>query len=73
PNHSQDDDPEFIYSTWLWSKFDELVESLIQLLLLPESDETLKEVVLDTLMEFLKLENGRRFHSAIFLRFLRNI
>lgn len=40
-NDSQDD-PEFIYRTWLRSKFDELVESLIQLLLSPESDETLK-------------------------------
>ncbi|PRQ25192.1 putative nucleolar complex protein [Rosa chinensis] len=73
PNHSQDDDPEFIYRTWLRSKFDELVESLIQLLLSPECDETLKEVVLDTLMEFVKLGNGGKFHSAIFHRFLRNI
>ncbi|KAK9944400.1 hypothetical protein M0R45_009970 [Rubus argutus] len=71
-NDSQDD-PEFIYRTWLRSKFDELVESLIQLLLSPESDETLKEVVLDTLMEFVKLGNGGKFHSAIFHRFLRSI
>lgn len=71
-NDSQDD-PEFIYRTWLRSKFDELVESLIQLLLSPESDETLKEVVLDTLMEFVKLGNEGKFHSAIFHRFLRNI
>ncbi|KAL6211100.1 hypothetical protein ACLB2K_016328 [Fragaria x ananassa] len=70
PTHS---DPELIYRTWLRSKFDELVESLVQVMLSPESDDTLKEVVLDTLMEFVKLGNGGKFHSAIFHRFLRNI
>ncbi|KAL6217918.1 hypothetical protein ACLB2K_011135 [Fragaria x ananassa] len=71
--HSPDNDPELIYRTWLRSKFDELVESLVQVLLSPDSDDTLKEVVLDTLMEFVKLGNGGKFHSAIFHRFLRNI
>ncbi|XP_050363990.1 protein NUCLEOLAR COMPLEX ASSOCIATED 4 isoform X1 [Argentina anserina] len=67
------DDPELIYRTWLRSKFDELVESLVQILLSPDSDDTLKEVVLDALMEFVKLGNGGKFHSAIFHRFLRSI
>ncbi|XP_021811477.1 nucleolar complex protein 4 homolog B [Prunus avium] len=72
-SNASQDDPDFIYRTWLRSKFDELVESLIQVLLSPQSDETLKEVVLDTIMEFVKSGNGGRFHSAIYHRLLRSI
>lgn len=35
-------DPEFIYRTWLRSKFDEFVTSLIEVSLSPLSDEVLK-------------------------------
>ncbi|XP_048336602.2 protein NUCLEOLAR COMPLEX ASSOCIATED 4 isoform X1 [Ziziphus jujuba] len=71
-NHSQDD-PEFIYRTWLRSKFDEFVKLLIDVSLSPQSDETLKEVVLDTIMEFVKLGNRGNFHSAIYHRFIYSI
>ncbi|XP_068324445.1 protein NUCLEOLAR COMPLEX ASSOCIATED 4 [Pyrus communis] len=67
------DDPDFIYRTWLRSKFDELVEALVEVLLSPQSDETLKEVVLDTIMEFVKFGNGGKFHSAMYHRLLRSI
>ncbi|BBH09896.1 CCAAT-binding factor, partial [Prunus dulcis] len=60
-SNASQDDPDFIYRTWLRSKFDELVESLILVLLSPQSDETLKEVVLDTVMEFVKSGNGEGF------------
>ncbi|KAF3434879.1 hypothetical protein FNV43_RR21966 [Rhamnella rubrinervis] len=71
-NDSQDD-PEFIFRTWLRSKFDEFVKSLIDVSLSPQSDETLKEVVLDTIMEFVKVGNKGKFHSAIYHRFLHSI
>ncbi|KAL5562325.1 hypothetical protein UlMin_032072 [Ulmus minor] len=72
PNNSQDD-PEFIYRTWLRSKFDEFVKLLIDVLISTQFDETLKEVVLDTIMEFVKLGNGGKFHSAIYHKLLHNI
>lgn len=40
------DDPDFIYRTWLRSKFDHFVRSLIDLAVSPESDETLKVSIL---------------------------
>ncbi|KAM1044071.1 hypothetical protein ACFX2J_035062 [Malus domestica] len=67
------DDPDFIYRTCLRSKFDELVEVLVEVLLSTQSDEILKEVVLDTIMEFVMFGNGGKFHSAMYHRLLRSI
>ncbi|KAM6540679.1 hypothetical protein CsatB_005126 [Cannabis sativa] len=67
------DDPEFIYRTWLKAKFDEFVKSLIDVLVSPQSEETIKELVLDTLMEFVKLGNGGRFNSAIYHKLVHSI
>ncbi|KAK3205704.1 hypothetical protein Dsin_019750 [Dipteronia sinensis] len=72
-DESKKDNPEFIYKTWLRSKFDELVRSLIHFLFSPQSEDTLREVVLDTLMEFVKLGNNGRFHSAIYHKLLQTI
>ncbi|KAI9181081.1 hypothetical protein LWI28_011249 [Acer negundo] len=72
-DESKKEDPEFIYKTWLRSKFDELVRSLIHVLFSPQSEDTLREVVLDTLMEFVKLGNNGRFHSAIYHKLLQTI
>ncbi|KAJ8769949.1 hypothetical protein K2173_009031 [Erythroxylum novogranatense] len=66
-------DAQLIYSTWLRSKFDEFVSSLTQLLLSPLADHVLREVALDTLMEFVKVGNGGHFHSAIYYKLLRNV
>ncbi|KAK6778229.1 hypothetical protein RDI58_024947 [Solanum bulbocastanum] len=66
-------DPEFIYRTWVRSKFDDFVQSLLDIVICSQSDESLREVVLDTLMEFVKVGNGGKFHSAIYYRFLHNI
>ena len=38
------DDPELIYKTWLRAKFDDFVKSLIEVLVSPQSDETLKVI-----------------------------
>ncbi|KAJ0077298.1 hypothetical protein Patl1_35742 [Pistacia atlantica] len=70
---STKDGHEFIYKTWLRSKFDELVKSLIQVLVAPQSEDAVREVVLDTLMEFVKLGNSGRFHSAIYHKLLHSI
>ncbi|AES99289.1 putative nucleolar complex protein [Medicago truncatula] len=67
------DQSEFIYLTWLRSKFDEFLKLLIDVLVADESDETIKEVVLDTLMEFVKVANGGAFHSSLYNRILRSI
>ncbi|KAL0560895.1 hypothetical protein IC582_001312 [Cucumis melo] len=67
-------DAEFIYRTWLRSKFDELVKSLIDVAVSSECDDTLKvEIVLDAIMEFVKVGNKGKFHSAVYHRFLQSI
>ncbi|CAL5430653.1 unnamed protein product [Camellia sinensis] len=75
PSHPQGDpqDPEFIYRTWLRSKFDDFVNSLIDIAVSPQSEEALRELVLDTIMEFVKVGNGGRFHSSIYHRFIYSI
>ncbi|CAK8538116.1 unnamed protein product [Lathyrus sativus] len=67
------DQSEFIYFTWLRSKFDEFVKSLVEVLVADQSDKTLKEVVLDTLMEFVKVANGGTFHSSLYNRIISSI
>ncbi|WJX58690.1 hypothetical protein P8452_44119 [Trifolium repens] len=67
------DKSEFIHLTWQRSKFDEFLKSLIDVLVSDKSDEILKEVVLDTLMEFVKVANGGAFHSSLYNRILRSI
>ncbi|KAF7816456.1 nucleolar complex protein 4-like protein [Senna tora] len=66
-------DPELIYRAWVRSKFDDFIKSLIDVSVSQQSDETLKEVVLDSIMEFAKLANGGKFHSAIYHRLLNSI
>ncbi|XP_057805886.1 protein NUCLEOLAR COMPLEX ASSOCIATED 4 isoform X1 [Salvia miltiorrhiza] len=68
-----DPDPEFIYLTWLRAKFDELTQSLIDLVVSSQSDGALREVVLDSIMEFVKVGNGGKFHTAIYHKLLRAI
>ncbi|XAR68096.1 hypothetical protein NMG60_11003106 [Bertholletia excelsa] len=72
-NSTDQDDPEFIYRTWLRCKFDDFVNSLIDISIYPQSEEALREVVLDTLMEFVKVGKGGRFHSVIYHRFIQGI
>ncbi|CAK9177931.1 unnamed protein product [Ilex paraguariensis] len=69
----KDPDPEFIYRTWLRSKFDDFVQSLIDITISSQCEGTLREVVLDTLMEFVRVGNGGRFHSGVYHKFLHSI
>ncbi|XP_031390982.1 nucleolar complex protein 4 homolog isoform X2 [Punica granatum] len=66
-------DPELIYRTWLRSKFDEFVRSLIDIVASSEAEDTLKEIVFDTIMEFVKLGKGGSFQSAIYHRLIHSI
>ena len=68
-----DDQSEFIYLSWLRSKFYEFLKSLLNVLASPQGDETLKELVLDTLMQFVKVANGGAFHSSLYHKLLHSI
>ncbi|KAL7601294.1 protein NUCLEOLAR COMPLEX ASSOCIATED 4 [Lactuca sativa] len=68
------EDPESIYQTWVRSKFDDFVQCLIQLALSPSLDEeALREVVMDTLMECVKVGNAGTFHSSIYHKFIHSL
>ncbi|XP_047955826.1 protein NUCLEOLAR COMPLEX ASSOCIATED 4-like isoform X2 [Salvia hispanica] len=73
PDSDPNPDPEFIYLTWLRSKFDELTHSLIDLVVSSQSDGALREVVLDSIMEFVKVGNAGKFNTAIYHKLLRAI
>ncbi|KAK1262123.1 hypothetical protein QJS04_geneDACA018977 [Acorus gramineus] len=66
-------DPEKVYKAWLRSRFDEFVQALIDVVVSSETEDTLRDVVLDALMEFVKLGKGGKFQSAIYHKFLRRI
>ncbi|KAJ0265364.1 Protein NUCLEOLAR COMPLEX ASSOCIATED 4 [Hirschfeldia incana] len=68
-----DEDPEVVFKAWLRSKFDEFVKLLLDVLVSQQSEDTLRDVVLGTLMEFIKLLNAGRFHSSIYNRILNAI
>ncbi|KAL0655307.1 hypothetical protein Bca4012_075891 [Brassica carinata] len=72
-NKKTDEDPEVIFKAWLRSKFDEFVKLLLDVLVSQQSEDTLRDIVLGTLMEFVKLLNAGRFHSSIFHRILNAI
>ncbi|RID44204.1 hypothetical protein BRARA_I01017 [Brassica rapa] len=68
-----DGDPEVIFRAWLRSKFDEFVKVLLDVLVSQQSEDALRDIVLGTLMEFVKLLNAGRFHSSIYNRILNAI
>ncbi|XP_044488944.1 protein NUCLEOLAR COMPLEX ASSOCIATED 4-like [Mangifera indica] len=65
---STKDDPEFIHKTWLRSKFNELVKSLVQVLLAPQSEDALRVRRLCW-----TLKDSGRFHSATYHKLLHSI
>ncbi|CAH8373152.1 unnamed protein product [Eruca vesicaria subsp. sativa] len=68
-----DEDPEVVFKAWLRSNFDEFVKLLLDVLVSDQSEDTLRDIVLGTLMEFVKLLNAGRFHSSIYNRILNAI
>ncbi|KAJ0655889.1 putative nucleolar complex protein [Helianthus annuus] len=74
------EDPESVYRVWLRSKFDEFVEFLIRLSVSTTLVEealrvimALIEVVVDTLMECVKVGNAGKFHSSIYHKFIHTM
>ncbi|KAF6154345.1 hypothetical protein GIB67_026801 [Kingdonia uniflora] len=67
------DDPELVYNTWVRSKFEELVKSLIDITVSSKSEDTLKDLAMDAIMEFVKLGKGGKFQSAIYHKFICTI
>ncbi|XP_051144323.1 protein NUCLEOLAR COMPLEX ASSOCIATED 4 isoform X2 [Andrographis paniculata] len=63
-------DPEFKYRTWLRSKFDDFMLRLTNVVVASECEDALREVVLDAIMEFVKVGHAGKFHSAIYHRLL---
>ncbi|KAL3514931.1 hypothetical protein ACH5RR_021833 [Cinchona calisaya] len=64
---------QFVYLTWLRSKFHDFLHSLFSISTSALSDPALREVVLETIMEFVKVANAGSFHSSIYHRFLHTI
>ncbi|CAN6236047.1 unnamed protein product [Urochloa humidicola] len=63
-------DPELVFGAWLRQLFDELVAALVELSVSPHSDDAIRDVALDALMDFVKLGKGGKFQSAIYHKFL---
>ncbi|KAF0894507.1 hypothetical protein E2562_039433 [Oryza meyeriana var. granulata] len=68
-----DADPELVFRSWLRKRFDELVAALVGLTVSPHSDEAIRDLALDALMDFVKLGKDGRFQSAIYHKFLHNL
>uniref|UniRef100_A0A0D9W8P5 CCAAT-binding factor domain-containing protein n=1 Tax=Leersia perrieri TaxID=77586 RepID=A0A0D9W8P5_9ORYZ len=68
-----DADPELVFRSWLRKRFDELVAALVELALSPRSDEAIRDLALDALMDFVKSGKDGRFQSAIYHKFLHNL
>ncbi|CAL5030385.1 unnamed protein product [Urochloa decumbens] len=68
-----DSDPELVFVAWLRQRFDELVAALIELSVSPHSDDAIRDVALDALMDFVKLGKDGKFQSAIYHKFLHAV
>ncbi|CAN6229319.1 unnamed protein product [Urochloa humidicola] len=66
-------DPELVFGTWLRQRFDELVAALVELSVSPHSDDAIRDVALDALMDFVKLGKDGKFQSAIYHKFLHAV
>lgn len=60
-------DPEFIYRTWLRSKFDEFVTLLIEVLISRDTEDALRVSSLFYLILLLKFEIGSKFDSKLII------
>ncbi|PUZ48623.1 hypothetical protein GQ55_7G259800 [Panicum hallii var. hallii] len=66
-------DPELVFGAWLRQRFDELVAALVELSVSPHSDDAIRDVALDALMDFVKLGKDGKFQSAIYHKFLHAV
>jgi len=66
-------DPELLFGAWLRQRFDELVAALVELSVSPHSEDAIRDVALDALMDFVKLGKDGKFQSAIYHKFLHAV
>ncbi|CAN6446561.1 unnamed protein product [Victoria cruziana] len=64
---------ESIYRHWLKARFEEFFDLLSGLAVSLETDENLKDVALDAIMEFVRRGKGGAFQSDLLFRFLHKI
>ncbi|XP_031474496.1 protein NUCLEOLAR COMPLEX ASSOCIATED 4 [Nymphaea colorata] len=64
---------ESIYRHWLKARFDEFFDLLSGLAVSPETDENLKDIALDAIMEFIRQGKSGAFQSDLLFRFLHKI
>ncbi|KAF3794804.1 Nucleolar complex 4-like protein A [Nymphaea thermarum] len=64
---------ESIYRHWLKARFDEFFDLLSGLAVSPETDENLKDIALDAIMEFIRQGKRGAFQSDLLFRFLHKI
>nr|XP_010918362.1 nucleolar complex protein 4 homolog B isoform X2 [Elaeis guineensis] len=69
----EDKDTESVFRAWLRARFDEFVNSLIEIAVSNQSADVLRDVALDAIMDFVKLGKEGKFQSAIYHRFLNSI
>ncbi|KAG1355297.1 putative nucleolar complex protein 4 [Cocos nucifera] len=72
-NVGEDKDTESVFRAWLRARFDEFVNSLIEIAVSNQSADALRDVALDAVMDFVKLGKEGKFQSAIYHRFLNSI
>ncbi|KAI4375450.1 hypothetical protein MLD38_013316 [Melastoma candidum] len=70
---SAEEDAESVYLAWLRSRFDEFVTALVAVAVAGDTEETLREIVLDTIMEFVKIGKRGKFQSSIYNQLMRAI
>ncbi|WOL09770.1 hypothetical protein Cni_G18523 [Canna indica] len=69
----EDKDPELVFKVWLRERFDEFTNKLFEIAVSELSDDGLRDVSLDAIMDFVKLGKDGKFQSAIYHRFLHRI
>ncbi|KAJ4811752.1 Nucleolar complex protein 4 [Rhynchospora pubera] len=68
-----DQDPETVFKTWLKERFNEFTGLLVEVAVSSETDEALKEVVLDALMDFVKLGKNGSFQYEMYHNLIKSV
>ncbi|KAF3340301.1 nucleolar complex protein 4 B isoform X2 [Carex littledalei] len=68
-----DQDPETVFKSWLKERFNEFMRSLVQEAVSSETDETLKEIVLEAFMDIIKLGKNGSFQYDFYRNLIKSI
>ncbi|KAJ3671571.1 hypothetical protein LUZ60_007650 [Juncus effusus] len=73
-NDDVGEEADSVFKTWLKDRFDEFVAALVEMAVSSQTDDAIREVALDAIMEFVKLGKDGSFQaSSIYNKFLKNI